>query len=194
MRDVAEKSVGWLVLGGIVLAVLVAKKRYENKFAAAVSHARAEGYAAAQVDLGVSQVVHVNAANITHDSGPTGHQCDDLYSCPICAPIALRVLMAADRSRPSIERASASLAARVDYDYDDDTADNAAVVGETGGSVRDDGGSGARGRGPGGDVRDLGGVEVIPCASVNPSSPLSDLLARPWAYDEADPRCEVKRA
>lgn len=193
MREVAEKSVGWLVLGGIVLAVLVAKKRYENKFAAAIAAADANARAEVRNELGIGQNVNV-AVDASHNRGAVGHQCDDLYSCPICAPIALRVLMAADRSRPSIERSSASVSARVDYDYDDDTAYDAAVVGETGGSVGNDGGSGARGRGPGGHVRDSGGVEVVPCASVNPSSPLSDLLARPWAYDEADPRCEVNRA
>lgn len=194
MREIAEKSVGWLVLAGIVLAIVVAKRRSENKFAAAVAAARAEGHAEAV--SGAAATSNVNVAVGASNGGPALHQCDDLYSCAVCAPIALRILMDSGRSSAGVERASIGSATRLhDYDHDyDSSSDDAAVVRTARSGVGDDGGSGASGRGPGGNARRADGVEVAPCASVNESSRLSDLLARPWAYDEADPRCEVKRA
>lgn len=216
MRDIAEQSVGWLVLGGIILAILVAKKRYENKFAAAVAAADANARAEVRNELGVGQSVNV-AVDASHNRGAVGHQCGDPWSCEVCSPVLFRVLMSSDRGGLGVGGPRASGPARLDYHHDDDhyvaaDTDDTALVGTTGASLGDNRGSGAGGRGPGGDARRVLDLEGAPCASVNGNSPQSkrldapqepasteflrryaDALARPWAYDEGDPRCEVAK-
>lgn len=195
MREIAEQSLGWLVLAGIVLAVILAKRRYENRF-----EQRVEASAQAKLDAHLAATGGSASVNVAVDASHRGatdpHQCTDLFTCAVCAPIALRVLMAADRSGLGVGGPRPRLTTGIDHDNDHDARPHhdATLVGAAGGGVGDNRGSGARGRGPGADVRRGLDLEGAPCASVNEISPLSDLLARPWAYDEPDPRCEVTRA
>lgn len=194
MRDVAEQSVGWLVLAGIVLAVLLGRKRGREKFAAAVSQARAEGYAAARVELGVSQSVNVIAGNVAHDSRAVAHECANPYTCEVCAPVLLRVLSDAGR-RPA---AAAIESGSHDYNEHDDAAASyehysSVDNGRRGDLVAVEPVNSGRGAGAGDDRDRASGVrrvEGVPVAWELRPELAADMVRRPWAYDEAEPRFE----
>lgn len=204
MRDVLENAVGWLVPIGIVAAIVLARRRYRDKYAADVAQARAEGYAAAKVELGISQQVTVNAGNIANDVGALDHQCAHPFACVRCAPVLFRVLRGGGRDPAALPVSGERVSARVDH-YDDDYHDNSSgpydgsVVRSVGAGVGDDGGRGASARGVGGYGAGGERVEGVPCASlseiVGARRPelAADMLRRPWAYDVADPRFEGVR-
>lgn len=193
MRDVAEQSVGWLVLAGIVLAVILAKRRTENKFSSAVSAARAEGHAEAVAALNAQQ--HVNVAVDASNRAAGDHQCLDPFTCSVCAPALLRIVRAY-RGGGAVGVAGSSWSYDDDqHDDDDSRADDYGRVvrggrGSAAAVEQLDGGSAA---GVGGDrdrVGDPGGVEGVQVPYRLAPGTVNDMIARPWAYDEADPRFE----
>lgn len=96
MREVAEKSVGWLVLAGIILAVLLARKRGQDRSARASADAYAAGFAeggAAAATANAAQ--HVQVAVDASHRGMVEHRCDDPFSCAVCGPVVDRILLAA---------------------------------------------------------------------------------------------------
>lgn len=197
MREIAEQSLGWLVLAGIVLAIVLAKRRYENKFAAAVASARAEGHAEASATA--AQHVQV-AVDASHNSGAAGHQCADPWACVLCAPVLYRVL--AGRDRPGdFELPSAGRATRIDDNYNGAHyyVHDRAVVDERPGRVDravvcDDGRRGESDREPDGRGADRGDLEGVPCASLNPTGtePLGDRPERAVLADKLLLRAQVE--
>lgn len=203
MREIAEQSLGWLVLLGGVLAFVLARKRYKGKYSSDIAQARAEGYAAAKVELGVSQSVTVTAGNVGREDA---HACSDPWSCLVCAPVLFRVLSGDRRgAAAAIGGAGGQHDYHDEYDHYDRTGDNGRVDvwrrRQLGGVVGDDGRRVTGAGRVGGDGPDFGGVEVVPCASLSKSGSaftarpelVADMARRPWAYDEADPRFEGSR-
>lgn len=189
MRDVAEQSVGWLVLAGIVLAIVLARKRYQNKFANAVAAAAEGGRAEVRAELGQ----HVNVAvDASHHGATATHSCADPWSCQVCAPVLFRVLRS-DRHSVAVGAPGGSLTTGINDDddhYDHHYYDNDRRMVEradriVGAVVSEHGGSGESDRSAAGDVGTGGDV-----AFVSRPALVADMLRRPWAYDEADPRFE----
>lgn len=174
MRDVAERVIVWVVIVGIIVAIVLGKRRGEQRAQARIDLAVEGAKAQVRQELALGQSVNV-AVDASHNGGPAAHQCDNLYACPICAPIALRVLMAVDRGRTGIGGPSASGPARLDDDdHDDDHSPAELSSGVDVGTGRrpaaielDDGRGAAGDRRAAGDVSDSRGVEVLPCASMS---------------------------
>lgn len=183
---------GWLVLAGIVLAVILGKRRYQNKFASAVEAAAEGGRAEVRAQLGQHVNVEVNAS---HNGGAGVHECVDPFACAVCSPVLFRVL-SAYRDVGAVGIAGSSWSHHDDeHDDDDRRADDYGGVdrggrGVTGELVGDDCRSAARS----GGARDrdgvAGSVEGVPGPYRLAPGTVNDMIARPWAYDEADPRFE----
>lgn len=195
MRDVAEQSIGWLVLAGIVLAVILAKRRHENKFSAAVSAARAEGHAEAVAALNAQQ--HVSVAVDASNRAASEHRCLDPFTCSVCSP-ALLAVVRAYRGVGAAGVAGALTGGNNDdnnLDHDDDSrADDygrvvrggrgfpGAILGDDSRRAEGDRHASDHAR-TGGDLAGLSGESLRPAL-------VADMQRRPWAYDEADPRFE----
>lgn len=203
MRDVIENGVTLLVLAGIVLAVILGRRRGKERTAAAIAAARAEAFAeggAAAANVGQTVQVAVDASHSAGDRG-TLHAlgaCGNAWVCPVCAPRLLAVLGA-----PGVGLPAGSPEHGVSWVYDDDDDDDrpARYVerrtdNDSGGIVTYERRSAASDRDAGGHGFDSRGVEGLSRASLNGELSerrpelLADMLRRPWAYDEADPRFE----
>lgn len=165
MRDVAQKGLIWLIIAGVVLAIILGKRRGEQRAQAridlAVSTAVGDTEQRVRAEFAAQQ--HVNVAVDASNRSQADHRCDDPINCEVCAPILARIL-AAGRSRvtlPTGERVSYYAA---DDHHPDDCAEysaaidkrsvsrSSAVVHRNGGGGRTDHGDGRRVGAAGGDV------------------------------------------
>lgn len=192
MRDVAEQAIGWLVPAGIICAIVLARRRYRGKYQSDIAAAEARGEANALASVAAQQ--HVNVAVDASNRGAGDHECLDPFTCSVCAPALLRIV----RAYRGVGVAGSSWTRAGDYDdehdYDDSRADDYGRVvrgrrGELGSVVSDDSGSAESDRNGRADAGAVRGVEGLPSPELRPEL-FADMLRRPWAYDEADPRFE----
>jgi hypothetical protein len=100
VRDVIENGLAWAVVAGVVLAILLGKRRGQESRAAAIASAKSDARAELAAELtsmaSASQNVNV-AVDASHRGLPGGsaaeHSCDDPWSCVVCLPVLRRVAL-----------------------------------------------------------------------------------------------------